>query len=210
MAGLEKLADSGAAACSPLPPWWLRGRGVEANDYVSQFLSVNPYRPELGRIGMADLVSRMWANNGLYTLVYLPVILVGKGGGAVGLLGGGVAILAVAGWILRVRKPGLPELFLPLYIGLLYVWPEVWAGDRFLLLRPVILGYAAHHGRMDWACPAALGGRRRWWRWCSLPRNSPASDGDRLHHRLKRTVSHSAVAGLLLGGGGHVNFRMVL
>lgn len=125
--------------------WWLRGRGVEANDYVSQFLAVNPYRPELGRIGIADLASRMWANNGLYTLVYLPVVLIGKGGGVAGVLGVGVAILALAGWISRIRRPGLPELLLPLYVGLLYVWPEVWAGERFLLPAvPLILGYAAH------------------------------------------------------------------
>ena len=125
--------------------WWLRGRGVEGADYLDSFWLVNPYRPELGRIGIGDLASRMWANNGLYTLVYLPVVLVGKGGGVAGVLGAGATILALAGWISRIRKPGLPELFLPLYVGLLYIWPDVWAGERFLLPAvPLILGYAAH------------------------------------------------------------------
>lgn len=125
--------------------WWLRGRGVDGADYMDSFWLVNPYRPELGRVGLAELAGRMWANNGRYTLVYLPVVLVGKGGGAYGALGVVVALFALAGWIMRLRKPGLPELFLPLYIGLLYIWPEVWAGDRFLLPAvPLILAYAAH------------------------------------------------------------------
>lgn len=138
-----------AALAATLVPlaflWWLHGRGVQGADYLDSFWFVNPYRPELGRIGVADLASRMWANNRLYTLVYLPILLVGARGGLAAALGVAVAFLALAGWVMRIRKPGLPELFLPLYIGLLYVWPEVWAGDRFLLPAfPLILGYAGH------------------------------------------------------------------
>ncbi|HEX7119252.1 MAG TPA: hypothetical protein VF212_10715 [Longimicrobiales bacterium] len=124
--------------------WWLRGRGIAGADYLDSFWLVNPYRPELGRIGIADLAARMWANNGLYTLVYLPILLVGQGAGLFAFLGVAIAILALAGWALEARRPGPGELFVPLYIGLLYVWPEVWAGDRFLLPAvPLILGYAA-------------------------------------------------------------------
>ncbi|HEX6939948.1 MAG TPA: hypothetical protein VF158_11090 [Longimicrobiales bacterium] len=143
--------------------WWLRGRGVAGADYMDSFWLVNPYRPELGRIGAADLAARMWANNGLYMRVYLPVLLFGEGGGALAFLGIGVALLALAGWALEVRRPGPGELFLPLYIGLLYVWPEVWAGDRFLLPAvPLILGYAARTlaaivGRLRVARPAPVG-----------------------------------------------------
>src|SRR5690606_34523694 len=89
--------------------------------------------------------SRMWANNSRYTLVHLPMLLVGNGRGMYGALGVGVALLALAGWGSRLRRPGLPELFLPLYIGLLYVWPAVWAGERFLLpVLPLVLAYGAH------------------------------------------------------------------
>jgi len=135
-----------AAAFLPLATlWWLRGRGVEGAAYVEYFWLTDPYRPELGRIGLPELVSRMWANNSRYTLVHLPMLLVGNGRGMYGALGVGVALLALAGWGSRLRRPGLPELFLPLYIGLLYVWPAVWAGERFLLpVLPLVLAYGAH------------------------------------------------------------------
>jgi hypothetical protein len=48
------------------------------------------------------------------------------------------------GWIRRLKHPQVAELFLPLYIGLLLVWPAVWSGERFLVpALPLILFYAA-------------------------------------------------------------------
>jgi len=42
-----------------------------------------------------------------------------------------------------MRRPRISELFLPLYIGLLLIWPAVWSGERFLLpALPFILFYA--------------------------------------------------------------------
>ena len=145
---LEKRWRTLAAFAAVLLPlallWWLRGRGVEANDYVSQFLSVNPYRPEPAASAWPTWCPECGRTTACTHSFTCPSSWSGRGWRRRP-AGGGVAILAVAGWILRVRKPGLPELFLPLYIGLLYVWPEVWAGDRFLLPAvPVILGYAAH------------------------------------------------------------------
>src|SRR5690606_5892938 len=35
------------------------------------------------------------------------------------------------------------ELLMPLYIGLLFVWPAVWSGERFILpIFPLLLYYA--------------------------------------------------------------------
>jgi hypothetical protein len=55
----------------------------------------------------------------------------------------------------RTRPIGVAELLLPLYIGLIFVWPAVWSGERFLLpVLPLLLYYAG----------AGLGQAARWTR----------------------------------------------
>jgi hypothetical protein len=122
--------------------WWLRARvpgGVD--DYATQFWAIDPYNPAAGRIGMADLFSRIGDNAGRYLSRHLPVLLFGKEG----MLPVSVSIVALAlyGWIMRIRKPGIGELFFPIFLGLLLVWPAVWSAERFLLpALPFVLFYA--------------------------------------------------------------------
>jgi hypothetical protein len=123
--------------------WWLRARGLGGVDYVSQFWSVNPYDPSQGRIGMGDLFGRMAENAGKYARLHLPILLTGTSGGASIALGAGVIGFGLFGWLRRLRRPGAAELFLPLYLGLLLLWPAVWSGERFLLPAfPLLLAYA--------------------------------------------------------------------
>lgn len=134
-----------AAVLLPLAfAWWLRGRGAVGDDYVAQFWYVNPYRPGLGRIGVSDLAVRIWENARNYLLVHLPILVFGQARvveAACGVVIGGLAFL---GWLPRIRRPGVAELFAPLYIGLILVWPAVWSGERFLLpALPLVLFYAA-------------------------------------------------------------------
>lgn len=123
--------------------WWLRSQGQGGVDYVSQFWLVNPYQPELGRIGIAGLVDRILENGSKYIQTHLPILLTGSAGApSLPLVLAGLG-LALFGWIKRWRRPGLAELFLPLYVGLLLVWPAVWSGERFLLpALPMLLYYA--------------------------------------------------------------------
>ena len=124
--------------------WWLRAQGQGGVEYVSQFWSVDPYNPELGRIGVADLIGRVGDNLMNYGKVHLPLLLVGQVGKPVIALGVVVALAAVVGWGLRLRRPGVTEFFFPLYLGLILVWPAVWSGERFLLpAYPLLIGYAA-------------------------------------------------------------------
>ncbi|MEJ2215813.1 MAG: hypothetical protein P8099_04270 [Gemmatimonadota bacterium] len=137
--------------------WWLRAHLAGGFPYVQQFLAVDPYSPGLGRIGFADLFHRVVANDGTYIVALLPMLLFGAGG----VVPAGVAVLllllALLGWGRRVRRPSVAELFLPLYTGLLLVWPQVWAGERFLLpLLPVVLSLAAE----TWVAVVGLVGRR--------------------------------------------------
>ena len=139
-----------AAVAIPGAGWYLRARrGTGEGAYQSEFWLVNPYEPELGTLGWLGLPGRIWANLGTYGLEVLPAQWWGAGavgGGAAGgaLLGFVIGVLAFWGWTLRLRLgAGVADLFVPAYLGLILLWPEVWTGERFLLpLIPVILLYA--------------------------------------------------------------------
>lgn len=140
----RELAVSAVVLVPLVLLWWLRIETAGAGGYVSEFWQVNPYAPELGRIGPAGLLERMAANGYRYMFHHLPILLIGSEGRLPAALGLLVSVLAVLGWTLRIRRPGVSDLFLPLYVGLLFVWPEVWSGERFLLpALPVILACAA-------------------------------------------------------------------
>lgn len=121
--------------------WWLRAKSQGGVDYVGQFWSLDPYNPAAGRIQIIDLFKRAADNGGHYLSRHLPMLLFG----VEGLLPVSIAVTALAfyGWLVRMRRPAIGELFLPLYIGLLLVWPAVWSGERFLLpALPFLLFYA--------------------------------------------------------------------
>jgi hypothetical protein len=133
-----------AAVLVPLTLWWyIRARTQGGVDYVGQFWFVDPYAPELGRIGVAEFFGRMFENARNYVRIHLPILLFGAAPTAALLVSLGVVALALVGWARRLRRPTVPELLLPLYIGLLLVWPAVWSGERFLLpAMPLLLFYA--------------------------------------------------------------------
>ncbi len=121
--------------------WWWRARTQGGVDYVGQFWFVNPYDPAQGRIGLDDLLVRMKDNGVKYVSWHLPVLLFGVQRYL--LLSIGIVVLGAYGWLMRMRRPRVSELFLPLYIGLLLIWPAVWSGERFLLpALPFLLYYA--------------------------------------------------------------------
>ncbi|HET9441554.1 MAG TPA: hypothetical protein VFO52_15365 [Longimicrobiales bacterium] len=121
--------------------WWWRARTQGGVDYVGQFWFVNPYDPAQGRIGFGELLLRMKDNGAKYISWHLPVLLFGvQRYVPLSII---IVLLGAYGWIARMRKPCVSELFLPLYIGLLLIWPAVWSGERFLLpALPFILYYA--------------------------------------------------------------------
>ena len=132
------------AIAIPAILWWLRGRGAPAS-YAAEFWLVDPYQPTLGRIGVLDLVPRAATNLEGYISRHLPGGVVGQGAAGLPFIGMAMAVLALYGWVKTVRqRVGLPELFLPLYFGLILLWPVVWSGDRFALpLYPLVFLYGA-------------------------------------------------------------------
>jgi hypothetical protein len=126
--------------------WALRRRALGGEGYGAYLWYVDPYRPELGSAGAGALAARVGGNLVDYAHDHLPFLLTGyRGGAPAWMLGSVVAALAASGWALRLRdrRAGLAEWWLPLYAGLVLVWPAEWAGERFLLpALPVVLVHA--------------------------------------------------------------------
>jgi hypothetical protein len=138
-------AAFGGVAALVVGAWLVRtARGGEGA-YQSEFFMVNPYEPELGNVGIGGLFGRIWTNLTLYVGQVLPTEWwAGAPEGLALAVGLFVALLALWGWAASARSRwGAPELFAPMYGGMILLWPEVWSGDRFLLpLLPLVLFYA--------------------------------------------------------------------
>ena len=123
--------------------WWLRGKLTGGSVYAQLFWYVDPYRPAAGTIGITELFHRVFANERAYLGSALPILLAEQAQPLLVFISYVVALLAIFGWVVRLRRPQVAEFFFPLYVGLLLVWPEVWAGERFLLpAYPLLLAYA--------------------------------------------------------------------
>jgi hypothetical protein len=117
----------------PALAWWLRSRAFGPSGYASEFWLIDPYTPAAGRIGIVDIVLRVATNAHKYMAVHLPILLTGQQWIALFPLSVITFVLAAFGWFRRLRCARVADLFLPLYLGLLFIWPAVWSGERFLL-----------------------------------------------------------------------------
>ncbi|HEX8362498.1 MAG TPA: hypothetical protein VF613_20425 [Longimicrobium sp.] len=169
LAWRRRWRDLAVYAAVVAPPhlawaWW---KSVHGGGYASFLLMKDPYAPDLGRVDAAGLVARVLDNLRLYGGTYLPRFVTGSYGGAATVLAAMLVALAVYGWARRVRRPGVAEIFVPLYLAMLLLWPATWASERFILpIFTLLLMYAgdaaARLGRMApklprMAVPAAAG-----------------------------------------------------
>lgn len=162
LAWRRRWRDLAVYAAVVAPPylawaWWMRAHG---GGYSSFLLMKDPYAPDLGRVEGGDLVARVFDNLQLYGTVYLPRFVAGSHGGATAVLAIVLVALAAYGWARRVRRPGVAEIYLPLYLAMVLLWPATWAGERFILpIFPLLLVYAgdaaARLGRMAPGLPRA-------------------------------------------------------
>lgn len=142
---LRMLVVVAAAFAVPLLSWWMWGRGAGVGDYVTEFWLVDPYQPGLGTVGLGGLTGRAVANGLAYATRHVPAAVVGSQGAWTLALGIVLVGTALWGWVIEARrKAGPAELFIPLYVGLVLLWPQVWGGDRFVLpVLPLLLLYGA-------------------------------------------------------------------
>jgi 4-amino-4-deoxy-L-arabinose transferase-like glycosyltransferase len=122
--------------------WWLWGKVNGGPGYSGYLWAVDPYQPAKGTVGLGGLLTRIWMNTTRYSGMHLPVLVSWNGLNRYW-LGVPILVLAIAGWARRLRKPGLAEVWVPPYVGLLLLWPATWSGERFLLpLLPLLFCYA--------------------------------------------------------------------
>jgi hypothetical protein len=147
-----------AVVLPPAVAWavWTRAQG----GYTSLIRLADVYAPDNGTVTATGLVERVGENAMLYGGRFLPALLGGGASPVLGILSVLVLALAAYGWARRLRRPGVAELWVPLYLAMLLVWSPDWAGDRLLLpVYPALLMYAgdalARIGRMGF-----LPGRR--------------------------------------------------
>lgn len=162
LAWRRRWRDLAVYAAVVAPPylawaWWMRAHG---GGYSSFLLMKDPYAPDLGQVDAAGLAVRVLDNLRLYGTTYLPRFLAGSHGSTTMVLGVVLVALAVYGWARRVRRPGVAEIFVPLYVAMLLLWPATWASERFILpIFPLLLMYAgdatARLGRMMPGLPRA-------------------------------------------------------
>ena len=139
----RRWKELGVFAAALVVPVFLWGR-ASAGDYASEFWLINPYAPELGRVGFWELVVRAATNAWTYASDYVPNGLAGSLGGGAAVVGIALTVATLAEWLRRVRSgPGVAELFLVLYCGLLAAWPAGYSEYRLALpILPVVLLYA--------------------------------------------------------------------
>lgn len=137
----RQLAVFAAVTLPPFAAWWLWTRAH--GGYARLIAYVDPYAPDKGTVGAWDMVVRAGDNLRLYGGRYLPTLVSGSAGTLAVALSVALVAFALYGWMRRVRRPGVTELVLPLYVGMLLVWSPAFAGERLLLpIYPMLLLYA--------------------------------------------------------------------
>jgi len=140
----KTLVSFGVLFGVPALLWYFRGRVLGGSEYVAEFWLMDPYRPDLGTVGLPGLLARAQQNLVAYVTQIIPGGIVGDGRTFLPPVGIGFGLLTLVGWIHSLREGrGPAELFFPLYLGLILLWPPAWSGDRFSLpLLPVMFFYS--------------------------------------------------------------------
>jgi hypothetical protein len=149
----RRLLPAGAAGLALLLPWVLRTLGGQGGSaYLRQFFLVNPYYPEFGHVGPADLLQRVAANAKEYFLLEIPHLVWPVRFRSTYtepyLLGQRLPLpvvvvsLALVGWgLLRgLRGARLWSWYTLAVLGVCLLWPPIWASSRFLVpVAPFLL-----------------------------------------------------------------------
>jgi len=143
----------GGGALALALPWWLRSRALgDEGSYFKQLLSVNPYFPEQGTVGLGELAERLQANVQAYLAQVLPGVFwpsLESPGSAFNLVS--ILLLAAGSYAavvcLRQRQHVLLLLYAALYLGTVLLWPAQWADARFLVpIAPVVVFFVIRVG----------------------------------------------------------------
>lgn len=116
--------------------WFLRNMRIsESSIYVEQFLLRNPYWLESGRIGVRDLLIRIWNNLINYALVDMPqtLLVLLRSAWAYGIVGFLFTVSAIIGFARRMKHVSIIALYSVCGLVIVLCWPHVWISARFLI-----------------------------------------------------------------------------
>ncbi|MEO0101353.1 MAG: hypothetical protein ABIK84_03040 [candidate division WOR-3 bacterium] len=127
-------------------PYLLRNLHLgKGSGYLELFTYKNPYAPEEGRIGLSEYLTRFGKNFYLYNFYIFPQMLFPYSLPPFFFFLLGLLSLILIIITLRQKlkeKESLYPFYLFFSLFILYSWPEVWTGDRFLFpLFPFLIYY---------------------------------------------------------------------
>ncbi|HUP14357.1 MAG TPA: hypothetical protein VM187_19175, partial [Niastella sp.] len=142
-------------------PWYLRGKSLGGNSYVSQLMMKNAYRHELGKMGITDWFNRIGANLVRYFKFEIPSCVTGikfsdyndQSIGIIIAAGVMLELIIMGVFMLKHKTENLFIFFMLSYFGILLLWPDVWTGVRFMLpLLPLLLFLMIYgvFGSLEW------------------------------------------------------------
>lgn len=130
-------------------PVFLRNKNATGNTYISQLLLKNSYRPELGKVDLADILNRITLNFKRYLSVEIPSGIVytkpiNYTNLSVTKLDWALGICIVAAICFGLYKLKSQRYILLTYVvsffAILMLWPNIWYGTRFLIpLIPILI-----------------------------------------------------------------------
>ncbi len=131
-----------------IAPWYIRGKRLGGNSYMSQLMMKDPYSPEKGRMGIHDFTERLYENFSRYLTKEIPELLRGDkimpdkaNVTTIYWIAGGIilALIFFALWKLR-KEQMVVGMYVVLSAGVVLLWPSVWKGVRFIVpLLPVLI-----------------------------------------------------------------------
>jgi hypothetical protein len=129
-------------------PWIIRGQKMGGSSYIKPLVMINPYRPELGNADLSEYLSRFIANLSRYisreipssTYPFIQVDYLSD----IQLTEWLIGFVILAFIIFGLYKLGSKSLIIITYLVasfvILLLWPDVWAGIRFILpIVPLLL-----------------------------------------------------------------------
>lgn len=133
-----------------LLPWQIRNSGLPETAYAKALKLKNYYNPDEGLMQMSDWIHRFFVNLERYMTHEIPSAMFGyqadyqaSGSWAAGIF---IAIIVIFGFIKLKKYRWAVGGYIVATFGILFLWPEIWNGIRFVLALVPLLIFLFYYG----------------------------------------------------------------